>query len=163
VVGYIAHRIPKHGRRMRVQTEVPPVDSLGPGDVRVYNADSSVDMILQGEKVLVGLSPKTIAKVRQELDTSNAKDTSGGAFGASISQLVKKTVANAIGTHVVYPLADIRDVRYDNGRLVFDWTDGGQHQLFGKMNVNGRDVSNTFRSDEAQRFIDAVHARKSAR
>ena len=161
VGGYIAHRIPSHGRRVRVQREAPPADSLGPGDVRIYNADSSVDLVLQGDRILAGLSPKTIAKVRQEMDTSSDRDTSG--FGNMISSIVKKTVANAIGTHVVFPLADIRDVRYEHGRLVFDWTDGGKHQMFGDMNVNGERVSNSFRPEDAQRFIDAVRARKAGR
>lgn len=159
VVGYISHRMPHPQRHVRVQTEAPPADSLGPGDIQIYNADSSVDLILQGNKILAGLSPKTVAKVRDDLDTSEDHDTTG--IGRAISQMVKRTVANAIGTHVVYPLSDIRDIRYEHGEIQFDWANGGHHQMFGSTNVDGKDVSRTFRPEDAQRFIDAVHARKA--
>jgi len=150
--------MPSHQRVVRVQTEVPSTDSLGPGDLRIYNADSSVDLVLQGDRILAGLSPKTVAKVRGELDTSGRHDTS--AFGGAISQIVKRTVASAIGTHVAFPLSQIRDIRYDDGRMEFDWVDGGHHQLFNGTNVDGKNESNSFRQEDAQRFIDAVRARK---
>ena len=158
VVGYVRHRMPSHRRVVRVQTEVPSTDSLGPGDLRIYNADSSVDLVLQGNRILAGLSPKTVARVRGALDTSETHDTTG--FGGAISQIVKRSVASAIGTHVSYPLSDIRDIRYDKGQLEFDWTDGGHHQLFNKTTVDGKNESDTFRREDAQRFIEAVRARK---
>jgi hypothetical protein len=158
VVGtWVIHRIPGRGN-VRAQLEAPSVEALPPGDIRLYNADSAIDVVLSGDKILAGLSPKTVAKVRTELDSSRTKDTSG--FGGSIASLVKKTVSGAIGTHIVYPLADIRDIRYDKGHLVLEWTKGGDHNLFGDTKVNDRRESNTFRADEAERFIEAVRARK---
>jgi hypothetical protein len=144
---------------MHVETNVPTSDSLRPGDVQIFNADSTVDVILSGDHILAGLSPKTVNRVRRELDTTAVKDS---GLGGSIASLVKKTVAGAIGTHMVYRLADIRDVRYDNGRLVFEWRDGGDHQLFGDTKVNGQREGNTFRAEDAERFIEAVRARKKA-
>jgi hypothetical protein len=63
----------------------------------------------------------------------------------------------------VFPLSDIRDIRYEHDQIVFDWKDGGTHQLFGTTKVNGGRVSNTFRPEDAQRFIDAVRARMGQR
>jgi hypothetical protein len=160
VGGYVARHTP--GRRhMRVQTEAPPPDSLGPGDVRIYNADSAVDLVLAGDKILAGLSPKTIAKIKGKLESSTSHDTSG--LGASISKIVKTSVAGAIGTHAVFPLSDIRDIRYERDQIIFDWKDGGTHQLFGNTKVDGDQVSNSFRPEDAQRFIDAVRARMAQR
>jgi len=156
VGGYVARRMPNR-HHVRVQSEAPPPDSLGPGDMRIYNADSTVDLILVGDKILGGLSPKTIAKVKGELESSASHDTSG--LGGSISQIVKKSVAGAIGTHAVFPLSDIRDIRYENDQIVFDWKSGGKHQLFGSTKVDGEKVSNSFRPEDAQRFIDAVKRR----
>ncbi len=144
---------------MRVQTEAPPPDSLGAGDVRIYNSDSSVDVILKGDKILAGLSPKTVARVRAEMDTGPTTDS---GIGGGIASIVKKTVAGAIGTHAAFPLADIRDVRFDRGRLIFEWANGGEHHLFGDTKVNGNREGNSFRPEDATRFIDAVHARKKA-
>src|SRR6185503_16101154 len=110
-----------------------------------------------GDKIFAGLSPKTVAKVKSELDTSASHDTSG--IGASISQIVKKSVAGAIGTHAAFPLSDIRDIRYEGDQIVFDWKDGGKRQIFGGTKVNGGRVSNTFRREDAEKFVGAVRAR----
>lgn len=153
---YVMHRMPNRDH-VRVQTQPPSEDSLGPKDLRIYSADSAVDLILMGDKILAGLSPKTVAKVKSDLDRSASHDTSG--LGGSISQIVKKSVAGAIGTHAVFPLSDIRDIRYEHDQIVFDWKDGGKHQLFGNTSVNGRKVSSSFRQEDAERFIEAVRAR----
>ena len=146
-----------HGT-VHVQREAPPAsEALGPGDMRIYSADSSVDLVLAGNNILAGLSPKTVEKVKTEMEKSTDRDTSG--FAGSISQIVKSSVAGAIGTHAVYALSDIRDIRVEGGQIVFDAKDGKQHDLFGNTKVNGNKVSSSFRPDDAQRFVDAVRAR----
>jgi hypothetical protein len=160
VGGFIARHVPRRAH-VRVQTEVPPPEALGPGDMRIYNADSSVDLILVGDRILAGLSPKTVEKIKTGLETSASGDTSG--LGASISQIVKKSVAGAIGTHAAFPLSDIRDIRYEGDQIVFEWKDGGTHNIFGGAKVNGGKVSNTFRPEDAQRFVAAVRARMAQR
>jgi hypothetical protein len=158
VIGrYFSHRGPAR-RHVRVQKDVPPQDSLRPGDIRIYSTDSAVDLVLSGNNILAGLSPKTVAKVKQDLEKSTSRDTSGG-LGASISQIVKSSVAGAIGTHASFPLSDIRDIRNDGGRIVVDWKSGGGHDLFGDTKVNGSKVSNAFSPEDAERFVEAVRAR----
>ena len=160
VVAWFTRHMP-HRRHMQVQvqSEAPPAPALGPGDLRIYNTDSAVDLTLQGNRILAGLSEKTVAKVKNKLDSATRRDT-GGGLGASIGQIVRQSVAGAIGTHAVFPLADIRDIHADGGRILIDWTDGGHHELFGSTKVNDNKVSNTFSPDDAKRFVDAVRARK---
>jgi hypothetical protein len=146
-----------HGT-VSVQREAPPAnEALGPGDLRIYSSDSAVDLVLSGNNILAGLSPKTVEKVKREMEKSTDRDTSG--FAGSISQIVKSSVAGAIGTHAVYALSDIREIRYEDGHIVFDAKDGKQHDLFGSTKVNGNKVSSSFRPDDAQRFVEAVRAR----
>jgi hypothetical protein len=147
---------------IHVQREAPPpTESLAAGDMRIYSADSAVDLVLSGDNVLAGLSPKTVEKVKAEMAKSRDGDTSG--FAGSISRVVKSSVAGAIGTHAVFPINEMRDIRYEDGRIVFDSKDGKQHDLFGNTKVDGNKVSNTFRPDDAQKFVEAVRAKiKSA-
>jgi hypothetical protein len=159
VVNWGLARIP-HPGRVRVQRQAVSDAALGPGDMRIYNRDSSVDVVLAGDKVLAGLSPKTVEKVRSEMEKSAARDTSG--LGGMIAQTVKQTVASNIGIHAVYPLIEIADLRYDDGRLTIHKHDGSVTHLFGNAKVNDRDVSKSFPEEDAQRFIDAVRARKAA-
>ena len=158
VGGYFKNKFFSRHRTVHVQREAPPAsESLAPGDIRIYSADSAVDLVLSGNNILAGLSPKTVEKVKSEMEKSNDGDTSG--FAGSISQIVKSSVAGAIGTHAVYALSDIRDIRYEDGQIVFDAKDGKQHDLFGNTKVNGNKVSSAFRPDDAQRFVEAVRAR----
>ena len=160
---YIGHRTSRRSH-MRVQTEVPSTDALAPGDMRIYNVDSSVDLILQGDRILAGLSPKTVAKVKDELARSASEDTSG--LGGSIAAVVKKSVAGAIGTHGAFPINAIRDIRFeggDVGEIVIDWQDGGTHQIFGDTKVDGSKVGKTFRREDAEPFVAAVKARMADR
>jgi hypothetical protein len=158
-VNWTLHRMPNRGR-IRVEREAVPQETLGSGDLRIYNSDSSVDVVLVGDRVLAGLSPKTVAKVRAEMEKSAARDTSG--LGGSIAQMVKKQVSGAIGMHVVYPLAEIRDVRYEDGHLVIEKTTGATTRLFHNTKINGDRETGEFRPEDAQRFIEAVRARKKS-
>ena len=158
VSGYFIHKRPTRSKHtMRVQTEVPPPGALAPGDVRIYNRDSSVDLVLVGNNILAGLSPKTIAKVKDAVNEKTAGETTG--FSGSIAQIVKSSVASAIGTHASYPLNEIRDIRYQDNTIVFDWKNGDEHQLFSNTKVDGEKVSRTFEREDAERFIAAVKDR----
>jgi len=150
----VSHKVPN----IRVQRAEVTDQALAPGDLRVYNIDSTVDLVLAGDRVLAGLSPKMTEKVRADLQKHADRDTTG--FGGLIAASVKQTVANAIGTHVVYLVRDIADMRYEDGQLIIEQTDGGTTRLFGDAKVNGKNESKTFRPEDAQRFIDAVRARK---
>lgn len=132
--------------------------SLSPGDMRIYNRDSTVDLVLRGAQVLAGLSPKVVAKVQADMAKGSDKDASG--LGGLIASTVKQTVANSIGTHVVYPVANIEDMRYEDGQLVIEQTNGEETRLFGNSKVNGREAGKLFDEADAKRFIEAVRARR---
>lgn len=132
--------------------------SLRAGDLRIYNRDSTINLVLRGPEILAGLSPMTIAKVQAEMTKSSAKDSSG--IGGLIASTVKQTVANTIGTHVVYRLSEIEDLRYEDGQLIAERADGRETRLFGDTKVNGTEQGRTFDAVTAGRFIEAVRARK---
>lgn len=141
---------------VKLEANAPP-DSLGPGDLRIYNSDSTVDLVLRGNDILAGLSPRLVEQIKAKIDTSTSKDSTG--IGAGIAKIVKKSVAGAIGTHAVFPVADIDDIRYERDQIVIDWKSGRQHSIFENANVNNRKASKTFRQEDAERFIAAVKSR----
>lgn len=158
ISGYFFHKMPTRSKHtMRIETEVPPPAALAPGDIRIYNRDSSVDLVLAGNNILAGLSPKTIAKVKDTVNAKTAGETTG--LGGSIAQIVKTSVASAIGTHASYPVSEIRDIRYEDNTIVVEWKNGDEHQLFSNTTVQGERVSRTFPQDDAERFIAAVKDR----
>src|SRR5262245_64994820 len=72
VTGYVRRRLPKH-RDLHVAT-APAPDSLGPGDLRIYNTDSTIELVLKGDKVLAGLSLKMVEQIKAKTDTSTSKE-----------------------------------------------------------------------------------------
>ncbi|MEP7001338.1 MAG: hypothetical protein ABI969_12720 [bacterium] len=129
---------------------------LKEGDIRITSVDGGVDLALIGDSISGGLSQKTLAKVRRDMDTNHVE---GSAFGAQIEKMVKGTVQSALGTRVIFALSDVKDVRYDGTKLIFDWN-GKPQAGFSKVNVDHKDVLESFSSDDAQRFVVAVRARK---
>ena len=135
-----------------------PNAPLKEGDIRIASVDGGVDLALIADSISGGLSQKTLAEVRHDTDTNAVQ---GSGFGASIEKMVKGSVQSALGTRVVFPLSAVKDVRYDGTRLIFDWT-GQPQKGFAHVNVNNKDVLESFSSDDAQRFVIAVRARKRA-
>jgi thimet oligopeptidase len=75
---------------------------------------------------------------------------------------VKSTVADKISIRAVYPLADIRDVRHEDGRLLIHWKSGKESTLLGdKIKVDGDRDANRFRPEDAERLVAAIRARLS--
>ena len=142
-----------------LSTDVPAPSQLAAGDMQLFNEDSTVDLILQGRHILAGLSPKTVERVRSEIRNAGPDDSSG--IAGFIASTVKEQVADKIGTHVRYDIADIDDIRLEGDRLVIDWKSGKQQQLFESVKIDReRGSANRFRRDDALRFIELVKARQ---
>ncbi len=132
---------------------------LGAGDIRIVSADSGVDLAMIGDTISGGLSALTLAKVRHDTDTGAV---TGSGFGPSLERMIKGTVQSAISTRVTIPLSSVREVRYEGGKLVFEWN-GKPRKVFGTVREGNKDFLEAFRPEDAQRFVAAVRARKQAR
>lgn len=136
------------------------VEALAPGDMRIYNQDSSVNLVLRGAEVLAGLSPEMRQRITQEVTQSTSDDTTG--FGAAVANVVRSTVASAIATNAVYPVRDIREIEYRDGQIVIIRNSGRKIELLGNVKTDGEEISRTFAREDALRFVEAVRARKRA-
>ena len=131
---------------------------LGPGDVRVMNTDSSVEIAVIGDSIVTGFGPRVRAEIEQSTDSGSV---SGSGFGASIEKMVKGAVASALNHEIKYSIADVQDVRLEDGKLQFYGKGGSRLKILESNHSNNRPISETFVASEAERFIAAFHARKS--
>jgi hypothetical protein len=138
------------------RTAAPPSGS-GPsaGDVRIQTTSAELDLALVGDTISAGLAPGALAKVRQETDSASVH---GSGLGGSIERMVKSTVQSAVSSRVSFPVSDVRDVRYENGAIRFDWNHRPT-RLFDQTKVNGKPLLESFRPDDAERFVQAVRAK----
>ncbi len=144
------------GNAMQMGTTKAGLPPLKAGDALIVTEDGGIDLALVGDTVSSGLSQQTLAKARQETDTAAVK---GSGLGSFIEKTVKSSVQGALGTRVTFPLSEVKDARYTNGRIEFDWN-GKEPGAFYGAKVNGKPLMESFSPAEAQRFVDAVNARK---
>jgi hypothetical protein len=158
-IGWANRRVPR-GDKTHLQVHPPSVETLAAGDVQIFSVDTTVDLLLKGDRIYGGLSPKIVEKVRGEMAKEGSGDTSG--LGGAIAAMVKAQVAEKIATRVVYDLRDVRDIEYREPALVLKWKRGGEERLFGSVKIDDdgrRGESNRFRADDAERFVAAVRQR----
>ena len=130
---------------------------LGPGDIRIATTDSSVEIGILGDTIVMGLGARVRNKVAVDLDTSKA---AGTGLGASIEKMVKSTVANAMDHEIQFPISQVSDVQADSGRLVFLDKDGKQMTMMQSSRKDKDDVK-MFKPEDARAFAAAFKARKS--
>ena len=131
-------------------------EPLADGDVRIVTTSGGIDLVLIGDTISSGLSPEALREVRRETDTAAVHGT---GIGADIEKMVKGTVQGAVRKRASFPLSDVRSVRYEGDRLVFDW-EGSSHKLFENTKIDGKPLLASFAADDARRFANAVNARK---
>lgn len=135
---------------------------LGLGDLLITNPDSSMDLGLVGDTVLMQFGAKVRAKLRHDLDTNNIQSRNG--FGAAIERAVKRKVGSALGHRLVMPLSEIDSVSLNGNKIEFAYHDRTRHGFnFDSMKNDNHSALESFRPEDARRFVDAVRARKMAR
>ncbi|MGI9090186.1 MAG: hypothetical protein ACR2GG_03660 [Gemmatimonadaceae bacterium] len=120
----------------------------------IHTSGNEMVLGLARDTVYMGLSDSLLAKTRADM----AKDRSDtGGMGGAFADMIKKTVGNALGKRVAYPISDIQSVRYDNGEIKFDYRN--KHAIsFESVHTNNKDALAAFAPDDARRFVAAVNA-----
>jgi len=158
VAGWMWSRVPKGPENLDFAS-APAVEALGPGDLQIVSIDGSIDLILKGDKVMGGLSPAAVAKIRADMDKNQPKDGSG--FGNMIAGVVKSSVASALEWHVTYPVEEITELRFRDGRLIVKTRAGGDREHdFGNIKTDNNKEPARFSQSDADRFVEAFLARR---
>lgn len=158
VVAFVADkRARRSGPDKTLTTDVPTASELGPGDARLFNVDTTVELVLRADRMLVGLSSKKVEEIRAEINKVDAKGDASG-LGAAIAATVKEQVADKIGIHAEYDVRDIDQIWIENHQIVIQWKSGKKETMFGSVKVDKNRA--TFHIEEAQRFIELVKARQ---
>jgi hypothetical protein len=113
-----------------------------------------VVLILTDDVIAVQLSDRTLRRVRREM--KNEEDEGDDAVLAhAIKIAVLSSVRALLSSSAEYPIRELRDVEYRNGRLIFTRTNG--ERLLQHMHMNGRDLMAGFAESDARQFVDEFH------
>lgn len=128
------------------------------GEQFVITTESDdVDLGLTDEVLYVRLNPDRLAEVEREMA---AEVESEGGIGGFIAQTVTDAVGSALRHRVQFDLADVRDVRYEGGRLEIALA--GDERL-PQVENDGVPLEEAFAPDDARRFADAFQRVKAER
>jgi len=123
----------------------------------ITTEDGKVTLLLTDRDVAVQLSDRTLHRVRREM---HDKDEEEDNFLASvIKTVVIGTVDEVIDHSFACPVRKLRDVSYENGRLVL--TDKNGHHVFEDTDIDDTDVLASFSEKDARNFVREFRRLKS--
>jgi hypothetical protein len=133
---------------------------LGSGDVRVTSVDGMLTLAVIGDTVRMRAGDSVAVVARREM--VKQADTTAG-FGGFVARTVTGAVGGALDAAsrfaVRVPVAEVRDLRYEEGQIRFRTGDEGRRASKHKHDGG---TSARFARADAERFIAAVRARQRA-
>lgn len=125
-------------------------------DLMITNADTSMELGVVGDKVVMRISQHLREQMRRAMDS--ASNRSG--IGASIARMALGKVGEMLNHRLEYAVADIDSVDYTGDRLVFHYKTE-QAMTFEKFNSDHRPVLESFKSEDAMHFVEVFRAHKA--
>lgn len=132
-------------------------DGPSPGEEQLVITSESddVDLGLTDEVLYLRLNPDRLAEVEREMA---AEVESQSGLGGIIAETVTDAVAGALRHRVEFDLSDVRDVRYEDGRLDIELV--GEDR-FPQVENDGVPLEEAFAPDDARRFADTFRRLKA--
>lgn len=123
-------------------------DDLGEDRFAIHSASGGVRMGLTDEFVYFALSDSVLAEARSEMerDTGDANGVAGAIGG-----MVRGAVGRALSFRAKYDVADIRDIRWEDGRMMMEFTDP-ERSLSDSFEVDDEPVAEAFVESDVQAF-----------
>jgi hypothetical protein len=124
----------------------------------IQTRNGEVALLLVGDRLVMQLTDRGLGKVDRDID-DDAKEE--GAFARFISGVVRSGVRSLLDHGIEYPLSEIREARFQDGRLVLIDREGDE--IFDDVEINDTDVMHSFAPAEARAFAARVNqARRRA-
>jgi len=123
--------------------------------IAIDTEDGKITLLLEDRHVVVQLSDHTMHRVDRELRDSEDEDDDGGPVGDAIRAVVVSGVRSLLDHALQYPVDQLDDVRYRDGRLEFVTRDGDR--LFEGIEEDGQPMLESFHDADARAYVAAFH------
>ena len=157
----LAHGHGRHGMSFG-DGEIAPPAAWGPrhdaGRARyvMVSRDGAVELLLTPRRVALQLSDRTMREIDREMDRE--MDDEDGVLADAIKSAVLGGVRALLRHSLECPLEELRDARDRDGRLELVTVDGDR--VFEDVEVDDRDLLESFRAQDAQAFVEEFHRLK---
>lgn len=122
-------------------------EDLGEDRFAVDSEDGAIRMGLTDDVVYFALSDSVRAVARAEMEDSTPRDGIAG----SIAGAVRGGVNRALAFRAKYPVADIRDIHWRDGQMVFEFVDPDR-TLSRSFKVDDRPIEDVFTEEDVLAF-----------
>jgi hypothetical protein len=117
--------------------------------------DRAAVLVLTRDRVAVQLSDRALRDLDREIAREKDKDEDGGVIAGAIKGAILGSVRALLDHSLECPVADLRDVRYRDGRLILITEDGDR--IFEDLNINDHEVLEGFSEHDALAFVREFH------
>ena len=117
----------------------------------VTTDDGRIELGVTDEVLFSRLSESLRDEIQSEMDDETADET---GLGGTIARAVTGAVAEGLAASVSVPLDEVRDLRYENGRIEIDMVDG-QPSPFENATSDDEPMLSQFSADAGRRLADA--------
>lgn len=156
-----------HGTRVSVSTgsdddspgRIGPRRHLRDARSAIVTRDGRVALLLTHDAVAMQLTDRGLRNIGRDMDEDMEEEEEGFLAGI-IQAAVRSSVTTMLKRSVEYPVSEIRDVSYRDGRLVFTGEDG--ERVFDSVTVNDTDVMRSFSDADARVFVREFRRLKAA-
>lgn len=121
----------------------------------IQTRDGRVAFLLVDRTLVLQMTDRGLANVARDMD-QDLKEESG--IGRFIGGIVRSSVRSMLDHGIEYPLAELREARYEGGRLRLVGRDG--KEVFQNVKLNDTEVMESFDPAHARAFVARVNQAK---
>jgi beta-lactamase regulating signal transducer with metallopeptidase domain len=119
----------------------------------IVTRSGQVALLLRDSTIVVQLTDRGL----EEIGRTDARRDEDRGFLSTLFESMLRTGLRVLLDHgIEYALADLREARYEDGRLVLESRRGGD--VFRNLDIDGRDVMADFRPRDARTFAARANA-----
>lgn len=125
----------------------------------IHTRNGKITLVLTDRLVALQLSDRTMRKIDRELHRAKKSDDDTDAIGEAFKVAALSAVRSLLDHSAVFPVDELRDVRYVDGRMEFITSDGDA--VFRHIDMDDDDMLEAFDPDDAADFVREFRRLKS--
>ncbi|CAA9326971.1 MAG: hypothetical protein AVDCRST_MAG68-2315 [uncultured Gemmatimonadetes bacterium] len=152
---------PAQAQRHDTESDVRVVERqpLRRASSAIHTRGGEVALLLVDRRLVMQLTDAGLDEIERDMANDAKKEESG--FARFVSGVVRSGVRTLLDRGIEYPVSELREARYERGRLVLVDREG--NELFRDVQVNDIQVMESFSPAEARAFAARVNqARRRA-